>query len=929
MTKNNNHRMMTLLAAVLSVGYSYAQQAEVLTTTGNRSQDLTYSYPTVENMTNTTDAIVLKPNGKNQSIDGYGFAITYSSCYNLLKMDKAARHALLEKTFSRAKGYGVSYARISIGCNDFSSTEYTLCDEPGLEHFALYKDETDYVIPILKEILAINPDLKIIAAPWTAPRWMKYDTTTWTGSYLNKAHYQDYADYFVKFIEAMKAHGINIYAVCPQNEPLNGGNCASMIMEWWDEADFVKVLAPTFKHSGVKTKIYLWDHNYNYDNWSGQEQYPIHAYERIGNVEGGELIVGAAYHNYGGSYDELNTIHNLAPDKELIFTEASIGEWNNGRDLNSSLISHMRDLSIATALRHCRAALVWNFMLDMRKGPNLDGGCQTCYGAIDIANDYQSYTLNSHYYAIAHMSAVVQPGAYRIDTEGWWTDNLDYAAFLNPDGSLAIVFCNAAETAVTAKVSDGSHLVNVSIPGRSAVSCRFNLPAPTFNGAAMTYEGNGRFSYTGELEQNGQYVVGGRKELTDDDFFYDDDFFTPGASSRGQLTTAAIDKKLTFRAVTGRYKVVADFEQGCFRVYPVDGSGLPATLQNDGTGAVWAVGGEGFGKPLYLWNGTNWNNDVNHAMALSQVSDKKYQLTLVTTEQLNAGNVNFKFFHQAEGWNNEFVGKTDDSHPYHITLDSDLFGIGTGSDGHDNGNIYAKKTLPEGAVYVFTVDCTDPANAVLSVNDLSTVSIDIPALPDNMVEGTPYTHIRTYSNSRDYKKPDHADLYIVSSYKDGVAKLSPISYIPANTGIIIASDENRVTTSLIASGDIAQNYKDNQLLPIVTPIYYIADDGDVKNYMLAYYRDTLDEDFQLGFTQVADGLTGSHRAYLSLSGDAAAKENILVVFADDETTGVKSMTVPASAFLNAEAPLYNLAGQRVNGSYRGIVVQGGKKVVRK
>ena len=127
-----------------------------------------------------------------QTMDGFGAAITYSTAYNLMKMTPADRHNFLEETYSLSKGWGYSYARISIGCSDFSSTEYTCCDTPGLENFRLHEDETKYVIPILKEILAINPQLKIIGSPWTCPRWMKVKDletlepyNSWTDGYIH------------------------------------------------------------------------------------------------------------------------------------------------------------------------------------------------------------------------------------------------------------------------------------------------------------------------------------------------------------------------------------------------------------------------------------------------------------------------------------------------------------------------------------------------------------------------------------------------------------------------------------------------------------------------------------------------------------------------------------------------------------------------
>ena len=286
-----------------------AQKAVQYTTDGTRTYSLTQKTITGEKSENTRSAIVLKPEEKNQSIDGFGFAITYSSCYNLLKMTAEARTALLKKTFSMTEGYGASYVRISLGCNDFSSTEYSLCDEKGpdndlLQNFRLYKDETHYVIPVLKEILAINPNLKIIAAPWTSPRWMKVKSrdnltlhNSWTDGHLNPSYYKAYAEYFVKFVEAFKQEGINIYAVSPQNEPLNPGNCASLYMPWNEQAGFVQQLAPAFKRAGLTTKIYLFDHNYNYDGKESEQQYPAKIYKVYENkdFEGKELVVGAAY----------------------------------------------------------------------------------------------------------------------------------------------------------------------------------------------------------------------------------------------------------------------------------------------------------------------------------------------------------------------------------------------------------------------------------------------------------------------------------------------------------------------------------------------------------------------------------------------------------------------------------------------------------
>lgn len=463
--------------------------ASLLMTTANGAYDLKNATADItKGSTMAATVLQLDASKTYQKIDGFGFALTYSSCYNLLKMSAADRRAFLKKTYSTTEGYGVSYARISIGCNDFSSTEYTLCDTKGpdtdlLQHFALQNDEKNYVIPVIKEILAINPNLKIIASPWTCPKWMKVkDISTkkahnaWTDGHLNPDYYETYADYFVRFIQAMQAEGISIYAITPQNEPLNKGNCASLYMPWQEEAPFVKALAADFEKNHLKTKIYVFDHNYNYDGISDQQDYPVKVYNTLGSsFDGSELVVGAAYHDYGGSNTELDDIHQQAPTKDLIFSESSIGTWNDGRNLSKRLVADMKSIVLGTVNRHCKAVLVWNLMLDDRLGPNLDGGCQTCYGAVDISNNYTHISRNSHYYVITQSAAAVETGAQRIGTSrDPKLPGISHAEFLNPDGSYALLLLNESSENQTMTVSDGNQYFKVTVPASGVVSCKWN-----------------------------------------------------------------------------------------------------------------------------------------------------------------------------------------------------------------------------------------------------------------------------------------------------------------------------------------------------------------------------------------------------------------------------------------------------------------------
>lgn len=449
---------------------------KVITTTSDRSRNLSESQIDFSKGDNTSKSTIrLNPNETFQSIDGFGAAITGATARNLLKMDAADRNKFLTETFSPTDGYGMSYIRICIGCSDFSLSEYTCCDKPGIENFGLTVEETQYVIPVLKEILAINPSVKILGSPWTAPRWMKVNNLTdlqpyesWTSGQLNPAHYQDYAEYFVKWLQAFKDNGINIYAITPQNEPLNRGNSASMYMGWEEQRDFIKdALGPKLLEAGLETKIYAFDHNYNYDDIADQKSYPTKIYQ---DAEAAKYIAGAAYHNYGGNMNELNNVHAANPDKELVFTESTAGDWNNGSNLQARLIDDMEQIALGTVNRWCRGSIIWNLMLDANRGPNRPGGCTTGFGAVDIADDFKTIRRNSFYYIMSHMAWAAKPGAVRIGTNNLAVNGLTYTAFKNADNSYAIVLSNRNTEDSKITIDDGSHHFTVTIPAQGIVS---------------------------------------------------------------------------------------------------------------------------------------------------------------------------------------------------------------------------------------------------------------------------------------------------------------------------------------------------------------------------------------------------------------------------------------------------------------------------
>ena len=427
-----------------------------------------------------------------QEIDGFGLAITTASCYNLLKMPQEARTRFLTELFSK-ENIGSSLIRVAIGASDFCTADnYTWCDTEGLQNFAVHPEDKNLLFPILKEIYAINPDVKIIGSPWSCPRWMKgggyryegYDQGTldakynsWTSGRLRPSCYDDYAEYFVKWIQTMEAEGFDIYAVTMQNEPLNHGNSMSLYMPWKDQLKFIKILGPAIQKAGLDTKIMLFDHNYNYDDKSDQNNYPLNIYA---DPEAYKWAAGSAWHNYGGHVSELDEIYAANPEKGIWFTEASIGEWNYdlagkvGGRFDPFVLEEFSNVFMGTMRRGGKGVTYWNLMLDEKKGPYSphDGSCKTCYGGVTISSlDYESITKNAHWYHVAHASAVVKPGAKRIAIGGMeLPTRFECMMFLNPDNTVGTLICNNSDQDQALIFANTKFTVKYTVPAKSLVS---------------------------------------------------------------------------------------------------------------------------------------------------------------------------------------------------------------------------------------------------------------------------------------------------------------------------------------------------------------------------------------------------------------------------------------------------------------------------
>ncbi len=392
-----------------------------------------------------------------QEMDGFGFTLTGGSAFHINNMSPEKRKQLLTELFAFDKeNIGISYLRIGLGASDLDAEVFSYNDLPkgetdvNMERFSLDPDRK-FLIPVLKEILTINPEIKIMASPWSPPTWMKTNNSSKGGS-LNPEYYDAYAKYFVKYVQEMQKEGIRIDAVTVQNEPLHPGNNPSLLMPATEQTDFIKrSLGPAFKTAGVKTKIIIYDHN------ADKPEYPITV---LNDPEAKKYIDGSAFHLYGGVIENVSKVHEAHPDKNLYFTEQWIGAPGN---FNGDLQWHIKNLIIGASRNWCKTVLEWNLAADPNQKPHTPGGCDRCLGAVTIDGDL--VTRNPAYYIVAHAAKFVRPGSVRIDSN--IPEGLPNVAFKTSDGKIVIVVLNDSNTEKKFNIKIGNEAITTSLTSGS------------------------------------------------------------------------------------------------------------------------------------------------------------------------------------------------------------------------------------------------------------------------------------------------------------------------------------------------------------------------------------------------------------------------------------------------------------------------------
>jgi len=391
------------------------------------------------------DVITVDAAKSFQSILGFGGAFTDASCYTFNKMEAGKRKTILDQMFGNAdNGLGLNVCRTCIGASDYSRNVYSFDEgeaDPDLKRFSIAHD-LEYILPVLRQARAVNPDLFLFSTPWSPPGWMKSNNSMLGGN-MRRHYMSSYAEYFVKFLQGYEKEGVPIQAITVQNEvdTDQDGNMPACSWPQEYEADFVRHnLGPAFAKNNIKTKIWIIDHNYNL--WG-------RAIAELETQDVLKYVSGVAWHGYVGDVAKMTQVHNAFPDVDQFWTEG-------GPDYTDP---HYGDnwctwgKSFSGILRNwCRSLTVWNLSLDEKGKPNI--GPFPCGGLVTVNSASDAISYSGQYYALGHFSKFVKRGARRIDSQAV-IEGVDHVAFENPDGGKVLVVTNGGgERKLSVKCGD-------------------------------------------------------------------------------------------------------------------------------------------------------------------------------------------------------------------------------------------------------------------------------------------------------------------------------------------------------------------------------------------------------------------------------------------------------------------------------------------
>lgn len=397
-----------------------------------------------------------------QEIDGFGYTLTGGSAQLIYALEPSNRKALLSELFGQGpSSMNISVLRIAVGASDLDAQVFSYNDlptgqtDPSLKQFSLKASQSD-LFPLMQEIKKINPGIKFMATPWSPPAWMKDNQSSKGGSLL-PTNYEVYANYLIRYLQEMKALGLEINYLTPQNEPLHPGNNPSLLMLASEQNQFIKNhLGPAFQKAGLNTKIIIYDHNCD------KPEYPL---EILNDPITRKYVAGTAFHLYNGDISALGQVRKAHPDKDVYFTE----QWTGAKgDFAGDFNWHIKNVIIGALNNDAKTALEWNLANDPNWEPHTPGGCTECKGALTIDKNGQ-ILRNQAYYIIAQASKFIPSGSKRIEISNL-PNGVNGVAVQRPDKKVVVILQNETQNTINTSMGLGGKYWNLELKKESTVT---------------------------------------------------------------------------------------------------------------------------------------------------------------------------------------------------------------------------------------------------------------------------------------------------------------------------------------------------------------------------------------------------------------------------------------------------------------------------
>ncbi len=401
------------------------------------------------------DVIKVDVSREYQSVLGFGAAFTDAACFTLNRLDPAVRKELFHKLFDPSQ-LGLSVSRICMGSSDYSTKAYSydegLDPDPDMKRFSIDHDR-EYIIPILKEARAANPDMWILGSPWSPPAWMKPNKSM-LGGCMRRSSLAPYALYFEKFLDAYAAAGVRVNSVTPQNE-IDTEQDGRMPAACWPqeyEIEFVRDhLGPRMAKAANPADIWILDHNYNL--WG-------RVVDELEDEGTRKVVKGVAWHGYVGSPEQMMNVKKAFPHIDMFWTEGGpdfegttyLTEWSKWADTFTGILRNQ-----------ARCIIAWNYALDEKGNPNI--GPFKCAGLVTVDSKTRAITQSAQFWGFSHFSGHIKRDAHIVDSSG--QTDVKHVVAKNPGGDMVAVLTNTTAQPKTVSLVVGGSSVKVDLAADS------------------------------------------------------------------------------------------------------------------------------------------------------------------------------------------------------------------------------------------------------------------------------------------------------------------------------------------------------------------------------------------------------------------------------------------------------------------------------